>query len=43
MTKNGGADKKWTQSQKDDLKAFLLTLTDYELQNDPAFENPFSQ
>ncbi len=41
MTKNGGADKKWTQSQKEDLKAFLLTLTDNNLRFDPAFEDPF--
>ena len=41
MTKNGGADKKWTQSEKDDLKAFLLTLTDNNLRFDPAFEDPF--
>lgn len=41
MTKNGGADKKWTQSQKDDLKAFLETLTDDNLRFDPAFEDPF--
>ncbi len=41
MTKNGGADKKWTQAEKDDLKAFLLTLTDNNLRFDPAFEDPF--
>lgn len=41
MTKNGGADKKWTQAQKDDLKAFLETLTDDALRFDPAFEDPF--
>lgn len=28
------------QSQRDDLKAFLLTLTDRELLNDPAFSCP---
>ncbi len=41
MLKNGGADKNWIQSQKEDLKAFLLTLTDDNLRFDPAFEDPF--
>ncbi len=43
MTKNGDVDKKWTQAQKDDLKAFLETLTDDSLRFDPAFQDPFSR
>lgn len=30
-----------TQSQKEDLHAFLLTLTDHEFLNNPDFSNPF--
>jgi len=32
-----------TATEKAQLKAFLLALTDYEFINNPAFSNPFEQ
>lgn len=43
MTQNGFVDKNWTDQQKKDLKAFLETLTDFTLQEDSAFQNPFEE
>ena len=41
MTKNNTEGKRnFTQQDKDDLKAFLLTLTDWEFIGDPEFQNP---
>lgn len=35
-----GTGLRLTEQQKSDLKAFLLTLTDYEFISDPRFQNP---
>ncbi|NQX90574.1 MAG: c-type cytochrome [Flavobacteriales bacterium] len=35
------ADLSMTASEKEALIAFLMTLTDYELVNDPRFKDPF--
>lgn len=45
LLKYNGEPKQFnfTQEQKDALKAFFATLTDYELMNDVRFSDPFKK
>ncbi len=40
--KAAGVGRKWSQQQKDDLEAFLKTLTDYNFLQNPEYEDPFA-
>lgn len=39
--KAAGVGRNWTKQQKEDLAAFLQTLTDFELLTDTAYADPF--
>lgn len=43
MHEFGFVDKKWTEAEKKDLRAFLETLTDDSLRDNPRFQNPFER
>jgi cytochrome c peroxidase len=38
---NGLGNKTWSQSEKDDLKAFMQSLTDFEYLQNPDYSDPF--
>lgn len=38
-----GIGRNWTPEQMEDLAAFLLTLTDQEFRNNPAYSDPFEE
>jgi hypothetical protein len=39
--KAAGVGRNWTQTQKDDLLAFLFTLSDIQFLTDTTFADPF--
>jgi len=41
--KAAGQGRQWTAAQRNDLEAFIRTLTDFEFLSDSAFSNPFIQ
>ncbi len=43
MHEFGFVDKKWTEAEMKDLKAFLETLTDDSIRDNPRFQNPFKK